>query len=91
MPVKRKIKVVYKKLGRSSAWGQASDFIEIDPRARGKKHLEVILHEGVHVLLPVLSEDAVEGIAILLANTLWEDGYRKVDNSNEIPLQDGLK
>ena len=47
MPVKRKIKVVYKKLGRSSAWGQASDFIEIDPRARGKKHLEVILHEGV--------------------------------------------
>lgn len=90
-PKKRKIKVVYKKLGRSGAWGQAGDHIEIDPRIRGKKHLEILIHEGLHVLLPILSEEAVTDIAIILTNTIWEEHYRRIDNSNETPLQDGKK
>ena len=91
MPTKRKIKVVHKKLGRQKAWGQAADYIEIDSRANGKKHLEILVHEAIHILIPILSEDAVTGMGVILANTIWDERYRRVDNSNEIPLQDGLK
>jgi hypothetical protein len=91
MKSKKKIKVVYKKLGRSSAWGQAAKFIEIDPRATGKKQLEILLHEGLHVVFPDLSEEAVVNAAVLLTNTLWSEDFRRVDNRNSIPLQDGSK
>lgn len=91
MSTRRKIKVVYKKLGRDKAWGRShgEGSIEIDSRLKGKKLIEIIFHECLHELFPKLSEDEVIKKSILLTNTLWHEGYRRVDDSTEQPLQDG--
>jgi len=92
MPKRRRIKVVYKKLGRANAWGLADDtnrVVELDERLKGKKHLEILAHEVIHLLLPEASEEEVEEISINLTNILWKEGYRRIDNSAEDPLQDG--
>lgn len=92
MPKRRRIKVVYKKLGRANAWGLADDtnrVVELDERLKGKKHLEILTHEVIHLLLPDASEEEVEEISINLTNILWKEGYRRIDNSAEDPLQDG--
>lgn len=91
-PRRRRISVKYVKLGRAQAWGQAdpdNSCVEIDPRLKGKKHLEILTHELVHLLLPRSSEQHVEHISINLTNILWREGYRRVDNSSHEPLQDG--
>lgn len=90
MPRKsNKIKLVYRKLGRERAYGQADDFIELDPRLKGKKHLEILNHEAFHVLFPHLTEEEVIKKSIILTNTLWGEGYRRIDNDTSHPLQDG--
>lgn len=51
-----KIKVKYSKLGRENIWGVAhcgNNLIELDTRLKGKKHLEILAHESLHILLPV--------------------------------------
>ena len=53
MPRRRRIRVKYSKLGRANAWGLAhtdSYVVELDERLKGKKHLEILLHEVVHAL-----------------------------------------
>ena len=90
MAHRRRIKVEYKKLGKF--WGFGHTYpIQLDERLRGKKHLEILIHECLHHINPDLSEDAVVRDAVTLANTLWHEGYRRIDNSNDIPLQDGKK
>jgi hypothetical protein len=92
MANRRKIKVVYQKLGRERAYGIADDdTVYVDPRLTGKKQLEIIVHESLHVLWPEADEEEIERKAIILTNTLWYEHYRRVDNSNKIPLQDGKK
>ena len=88
----RRIRVIREKLGRLKAWGivhSDENFIRIDCRAKGKKEMEVIIHESLHVLFPDLEEDGIEKKAIILTNTLWYEHYRRVDNDTKIPLQDG--
>lgn len=86
----RRIKFKRVKLGRQKVWGHADEYpLQIDDRLRGKKELEIYVHESMHYLFPQASEQDIEKKAILLTNTLWHEGYRKVDNSNNIPLQDG--
>jgi hypothetical protein len=86
----RKIKVVYRKLLREKAWGQChDDCIEIDPRLRGRKFLEVLLHECLHWVNPADSEEEIIRKSVLITNTLWAEGIRKVDNDESQPLQDG--
>lgn len=90
MPKKpNRIKVLYRKLGRERAYGQADDIIELDPRIKGKKHFEILVHEALHVLFPTLSEDAIIKKSITLVNTLWHEGYRRIDEDTSHPLQDG--
>ena len=92
MPRRKRIKVVYKKLGRANAWGLADEInrvVELDERLRGKKHLEILTHELTHLLLPDASEEEVEEISINITNILWKQGYRRIDNSADDPLQDG--
>lgn len=92
MPRQRRIKIVYKKLGREGVWGHADNYpLEIDSRASGKKHLELVLHECLHYLYPHATEEEVTTKAVQLTNTLWHEGYRRVDNTNKIRLQDGSK
>jgi hypothetical protein len=35
------------------------------------------------------SEQAIIKKSITLTKILWAEGYRRVDNSNDMPLQDG--
>jgi hypothetical protein len=92
--MRKAIKVIYRKLGRTKAYGWAhheDNVIEIDSRLRGKKELEILLHESTHVLFPELDEDEVIEVSIAYTKLLWSLGFRKVDNSNHERLQDGTK
>ena len=56
-------KVIWRKLGREQAWGQATigeNLIEVDPRLGAKRQLEVLCHEQVHLTFPQLSEPDVD-------------------------------
>jgi len=88
--MKKKIKVLYRKLGREKVWGYAHigfNEIEIDPTLKGRKLLEIITHESLHILFPELEEDEIEEKSIILTNTLWAEGFRKTDNDKSLPLQ----
>jgi hypothetical protein len=87
-------KVKYKKLGKEKVYGLAhhdGDIIEMDSRLTGKKHMEILIHEALHLLWPEAEEEEIEQKAILLTNTMWRQKYRRIDDSNIIPLQDGSK
>lgn len=91
---RRKIKVIERKLGREQAWGQScyEDFsIELDERLKGKKRLEITLHEAAHLIHPKLAEERIIEISILLTDLLWSEGWRRVDGDTSLPLQDGKK
>jgi hypothetical protein len=86
-----RIKIIYKKLGREQAHGiaESDGIIYLDPRLRGKKHCEILIHEVLHLLNPTDSELAIIKKSITLTKVLWKEGYRKVDDTNDMPLQDG--
>jgi hypothetical protein len=88
-----RIKIVYRKLGREQAYGVSSSdgVIEIDSRLRSKKHLEVLIHEVLHILQPSDSEEEIIKKSVTLTKILWKEGYRRVDQSDHEPLQDGTK
>ena len=63
--------------------------LQIENKLKGKKELEIYIHEMLHYLYPKEDEPVIVRHSIVLCNTLWHEGYRKVDNSNDIPMQDG--
>lgn len=78
----KKVKVIYRKLGKERALGQAdtdSGIIEIDERLKGKKLLEILIHEMLHVQNPEWSETRVLEKSKELSNFLWSQHYRRVD------------
>ncbi len=88
----KKVTVVHRKLGRYKAKGlawQKEKLIEVDERLRGKKVLEILVHEAYHLLHPAATEGVVEEKSIVITNILWEQGFRKVDNDNSTAMQDG--
>jgi len=52
--------------------------IILDARMRGRKRLEVIVHELLHALNPTQSEEHVEQQGKDIARVLWALGYREV-------------
>jgi hypothetical protein len=83
--------IVYRKLGKEKAYGIAdhnTNTLEIDSRLIGKKHLEILLHEGAHLLLPEMNEEGIVRLSASLTRLLWEEGYRRIDNRDVLPLQD---
>lgn len=75
------VKVIWRKLGKERAWGQATigeNLIEIDPRLGAKRQLEVLCHEQVHLTFPGLSEAEVDRAGKDLAKLLWAQDYRRV-------------
>jgi hypothetical protein len=81
MSSRKKVKVVWRKLGKERAWGQATigeDLIEIDPRLGAKRQLEVLCHEQVHLLFPELGEKEVDRAGKALAALLWDQNYRRI-------------
>ena len=89
-----RIKIIYRKLGKEQAYGIASSdgIIEIDSRLKSKKHLEVLIHELLHLLNPKDTEEMVIKKSVTLTKILWQEGYRRIDQSpDHEPLQDGSK
>lgn len=86
-----KIKVKYKKLGKEKAWGLADSngTIYIDPRLKGKKALEILIHECIHILWKEEEEEDVINKSISLCNAIWQQRYRRIEEDKEQPLQDG--
>ena len=86
-----RIKIIYKKLGREQAHGiaESDGNIYIDPRLKGKKMLEIVLHECLHILNKTDDEKTIIRKSVTLTKVLWKEGYRKVDDTNDMPLQDG--
>ena len=54
--------------------------IVIDAGLRGRKRLEVIVHELLHALNPTTSEEHVTQQGKDLARVLWTLGYREADH-----------
>jgi len=88
-----RIKIIYRKLGKEQAYGIASSngVIELDSRLKSKKHLEVLIHEVLHILQPEDSEEEIIEKSITLTKILWKENYRRIDQSDHEPLQDGTK
>jgi hypothetical protein len=93
MPKKqRSPKIVYRKLGKERAWGQAthderSPLIEIDPRLGAKRQLEVLIHEASHLAIPEASEGKIDAIGKYICDVLWKQNYRRVllDKNSQPP------
>lgn len=72
-------KVHYKRLRKYWGWAYiAEDKIELYHKLKGKKHLEILLHEKMHLLFPDHEEQAIRRISKDICNVLWKDGYRKL-------------
>jgi len=78
-------KVVYRKLTREKAWGQAwhcdtSPLVEIDPRLGygSRRMMEVLIHEASHLIQPELSETKIDAIGKYICDVLWKENYRRV-------------
>lgn len=81
-------KIHHKKLGQRQAWGLAEfDEIWIDPVTKGRKRLEIYIHETLHVIFPNMSEETVVEAAKEICRVLWKVNYRQVDNEKGQPLQ----
>lgn len=86
----KSFKVIESKLGRNKAWGMAhtdDNVIEIDARLKGRKKMEIIIHEAMHLLNPKFTEKEVIRQSKKLCLTLWDLHYRQVDNDKSQPLQ----
>lgn len=80
------MKVKERKLGREKAWGlahQDENLIEIDPRLKGKKRMEITVHEALHLIFPTLSETDVIRHSKKLTGLLWKENYRKVETNTK--------
>lgn len=86
-----RIKIIYRKLGKEQAYGICSSdgIIEIDERLKGRKMLEVLLHELMHYINPMDDEKTIIRKSVTLTKVLWKEGYRKIDDTIDLPLQDG--
>ena len=86
-----RIKIIYRKLGKEQAYGISSSdgVIEIDERLKGKKMMEILIHEILHLLNPKDDEKTIIRKSVTLTKVLWSEGYRKIDDTIGLPLQDG--
>ena len=86
--------VRYKKLGRRTALGiveHGDDIIYIDPRLKGRKQMEILIHEAMHILWPHIvkndEEEEVIMISVELTKMLWSEGFRRVDTDESTDFQ----
>jgi predicted ATP-dependent Lon-type protease len=86
-----RIRVKYLNLGKHKVWGfsDSAGHVELDKTLKGKKHLEILIHECLHLLYPDSEEEEIIKNSVTLTNTLWHEKYRRVDDKEGIPMQDG--
>lgn len=73
------MEVVNKKLRTKYGWAEKGVAITLDTKLTKKKHLEILLHEGLHMLNWDMSEEKVCADSRKLANLLWKERYRRVE------------
>lgn len=81
------IPVKERKLGREKAVGLSyspkisgtKTLIEIDPRQSSKQYFSTLLHELLHEIFPDMEHKDIYRAEKILANTLWKENYRKVN------------
>jgi hypothetical protein len=85
MPRKKakKVKVIWRPLGKERAWGQATTdaarpVIEVDPRLSPRRELEVLVHEAIHICWPDKNEKDVDRAGKVISAVLWQENYRRV-------------
>ena len=72
-----KTKVVYKRLRTHWGWAHiAENKIELYHKLKGKKHLEILLHEKLHLMFPDHDEKAILRFSKDMCQVLWDEGYR---------------
>lgn len=81
-----KTKVIYKRL--RTAWGYAyihqnkiALWNKLKSPKYAKKHLEILIHEKLHLMYPDMDEAAIERDGKDLSNFLWEQGCRIKNDS----------
>lgn len=77
----KRLRIIDRKLGRERAVGQyeqGSRRIEIDPRQSSRDRLGTVIHETLHYLYPGQTEDQILRAEEVMADTIWRDGYRRV-------------
>lgn len=75
------IKIVERKLGHERAFGQAwrgEGLIEIDPRQSSRNYLDTLIHEGMHIVFPDMSEYKVRRSANQLSSLVWRQNFRRI-------------
>lgn len=72
-------KTIYRKMGKHQAFALFDGQIHIDTKFKGKKELELHLHELYHWAIPKLTEDQVRALSRKFTDYLWREGYRKTD------------
>ena len=76
-------KTVYRKMGKHQAFAMyVNNEIHIDTKFKGKKELELHLHELTHDARPDFTEDEVRELSRKFTDYLWREGYRKADNED---------
>ena len=87
--------IVFRPLGRENVYGLASHpvfrevtplahpMIEVDTHTKGRKRLEVVIHETMHIALPALPESLVTFAARYIARVVWKTGYRADEESQD--------
>ena len=67
---------------------EGEGFITIDPRQSQKEMLITAIHEGLHLVFPLMEEAEVETASIIISAVPWKLGYRrkahKVEKKNKI-------
>lgn len=92
MARRKTIKVVYTKIITKWGYSTGKFMIEIEKSLKGKKLLEILIHESMHELWPDEKEEDVEYKAAVLARTLWAQGFReKIITDGKDRMQDGKK
>lgn len=77
-----KIEVIERRLGREGCDGLAwlgENKIEIHTDLPIKERLFVICHEVAHLAFPEAKESEILRFEKMIGQTLWDQGYRKVD------------
>jgi len=75
---RKKTKVIYKRLRKVWGWSDhEKNIIELSDQLKGKKHLEILVHEHLHILIIPYDEAHIKEMAKKIANLLWEQNYRR--------------
>lgn len=86
--MEKSLKIKHKKLGKQGAWGiyhPDTHTIILDPRLKGKKFINIFIHELIHAANHDFSETKVIEQAKFYTDAFWKIGLRMPDNATRQP------